>query len=55
MAVDAAGNDLDEVRVPITGSVAVIPLSGFQMVSQKDGYKKPFPVPAGAKKVGLIS
>ena len=55
MSIDANGNDLDAVSVPVTGFVAV-QLSGTAVyVTPEDGAKTPFVIPTGYKKVGLLT
>lgn len=55
MSIDANGNDLDAVSVPVTGFVAV-QLSGTAVyVTPEDGAKTPFVIPTGYKKIGLFT
>ena len=55
MSIDANGNDLDAVSVPVTGFVAV-QLSGTAVyVTPEDGAKTPFVIPTGYKKIGLLT
>lgn len=53
MTVDASGNDLDAVGVPITGLAAFAPVDAANVINKEDLAASPLVLPASYKRLGL--